>query len=63
MSSQDTLFFYRESSTGEKSFVVGEYAYRFTNFEMDSTEANFYLNHTDSLRKVKGDNLPRLSKN
>jgi hypothetical protein len=62
MSSQDTLFFYSKNGAGEKSFILGEYAYRFTYFEMDSAEANFYLEHTDSLRRVKGDNLPKLSK-
>ncbi len=59
MTSQDTLFFYRRHGD-EKIFVVGEYAYRFTYFKMDSTEANYYLKHEDSLRQVRGNNLPKL---
>jgi len=61
MTSQDTLFFYREHNK-KKIFEVGEYAYRFTYFKMDSTEANYYLKHEDSLRKVRGTNLPKLPK-
>ena len=60
MTSQDTLFYYREHN-GEKIFEVGEYAYRFTKFKMDSTEANYYVKHMDSLRRVRGNNLPKLS--
>lgn len=60
MHSQDTLFFYHRSGNGEKRFEVGEYAYRFTHFEMDSIEVNYYLKHADSLNRVRGDNLPKL---
>lgn len=59
MKSQDTLFFY-SLENGKKVFYVGEYAYRFAHFEMDSVETNFYLRHEDSLRKVKGNGLPKL---
>ncbi len=61
MTSQDTLFYYRQHSK-EKIFEVGEYAYRFTYLKMDTVEINYYLEHEDSLRRVKGNNLPRLSK-
>lgn len=60
MTSQDTLFFYSQNNNGEKKFKVGEYAYRFTYFEMDSIEVNYYLKHEDSLRRVRGHNLPKL---
>ena len=59
MTSQDTLFFYRKHND-EKLFEVGEYAYRFAYFKMDSTEANYYLKHEDSLKRVRGSNLPKL---
>ena len=62
MTSQDTLFFYKQNTFGEKKFEVGEYAYRFTYFRMDSIEGNYYLKHEDSLRRVKGNNLPKLRK-
>lgn len=59
MTSQDTLFFYREHNN-QKIFEVGEYAYLFTSFKMDSIEADYYLKHEDSLRRARGDNLPKL---
>lgn len=59
MRSQDTLFFYRLKND-RKVFEVGEYAYRFAHFEMDSVEATFYLKYEDSLRQVKGNGLPKL---
>ncbi|MCZ8215967.1 MAG: hypothetical protein O9262_06985 [Cyclobacteriaceae bacterium] len=62
MTSQDTLYFYRQNFNGEKIFEVGEYAYRFTYFKMDSAEVTYYLKHEDSLKRVRGSNLPRLSR-
>jgi hypothetical protein len=59
MSSQDTLFFYRENNH-QKIFEVGEYAYHHSYFKMDSIEVKYYLEHEDSLRRVRGNNLPRL---
>ena len=43
-----------------KIFDVGEYAYRFSSMKMDSIEGKYYLKHEDSLRRVKGDGLPKL---
>ena len=59
MTSQDTLFFYREYND-KKIFKVGEYAYLFTYMKMDSSEANYYLKHEDSLKRIRGSNLPKL---
>jgi hypothetical protein len=59
MTSQDTLFYYREKE-GLKIFEVGEYAYLFTHMKMDSIELDYYLKHEDSLRRVRGNNLPKL---
>ena len=59
MTSQDTLFFYREHND-KKIFEVGEYAYFFTFMKMDSSEANYYMKYGDSLRKVRGTNLRKL---
>jgi hypothetical protein len=61
MNSQDTLFFYRQNGK-VKIFEVGEYAYRFSRLKLDSVELSFYLAHEDSLRRIKGNNLPRLAK-
>ncbi len=59
MSSQDTLFLYKKNNTN-KVFQVGEYAYRFTTMRMDSIELDYYLKHEDSLRTIRGNNLPPL---
>jgi hypothetical protein len=59
MNSQDTLFFYGQRN-GLKTFEVGEYAYRFTFMKMNKGEREYYLDHEDSLRRVRGNNLPLL---
>jgi hypothetical protein len=59
MNAQDTVFLYRKNRK-KKIFEVGEYAYRFSYFKMDTIESNYYLKHEDSLRRVKGNNLPKL---
>lgn len=55
----DTLYFYNERNN-EKTFVVGEYAYLFRKMTLDSAARQFYVEHADSLRKVKGNKLPAL---
>lgn len=57
---RDTLFLYSENSKKEKTFEVGEYYYRFSYFKMDTAELNYYSKHEDSLRRVRGNNLPKL---
>lgn len=61
MDSKDTLYFYKENPSGIKDFVVGEYAYRFERLLLDSVELEIYLNKEDSLRKLRGNNLPKLN--
>ncbi len=59
MNAQDTIFFYRQNGR-VKIFEVGEYTYRYHFFRLENTEIDFYRAHEDSLRKVKGNNLPKL---
>lgn len=55
----DTLFYYKQSN-GIKKFVVGEYSYRFINQMFSAEEQEFFFLHEDSLRRVRGNNLPKL---
>jgi hypothetical protein len=55
----DTLFFY--SKTGNlRKFKVGEYAFRYMNLKLVDDEIKYYMLYEDSLRKVRGNNLPKL---
>lgn len=59
MNNGDTLYLY--SKRGDvKTFVVGEYGYRFTYMQLKRAELDYYLTHEDSLLKVKGNGLRRL---
>ncbi len=58
MSGTDTLFFYSEPPGARRPSVVGEYAYNFRTMDLDSAKRAFYLEHQDSLRKVRGSGLP-----
>lgn len=58
----DTLYFYRGHGS-RKFFYVGEYAYKYsTGLEFEEHEFDYFTLHEDSLRKVRGDNLPQLPK-
>jgi hypothetical protein len=59
MDSRDTLFYYR-THNGKLVFEVGEYAYKFTSMTLKSSQLDYYLENADSLRKVRGTNLPEL---
>jgi hypothetical protein len=59
MLSNDTLFYYIKTEETKK-FIIGEYAYLHAFLKLDSSELDFYFLYEDSLKKVKGDNLPRL---
>jgi hypothetical protein len=59
MAGMDTSFFYRQRNS-VKEFEVGEYAYRYMYFKMDTSEANAYRLAEDSLRRVRGNGLPRI---
>lgn len=61
MQAKDTLFYFKENKDG-KEFFVGEYAYRYTSTRMSTEEMDFYENHEDSLRRIKGNNLPKFLK-
>jgi hypothetical protein len=61
MVSSDTLYFYRQNG-GMKNFIVGEYGYRYTSMLLEDYELDYYLKHEDSLRQVRGNNLPKLPK-
>jgi hypothetical protein len=55
---QDTLYFFRQGKN-RKEFIVGEYAYRYTTLQLTTREMDFYEIHADSLRRIRGNNLPR----
>lgn len=59
MKGVDTCYFYSKNLASKK-FIVGEYCYRFEFLQLTDSEFEFYLTHSDSLRKVRGDGLPRL---
>ena len=55
----DTLYFYKHSG-GEKTFISGEYQYRYE-YDLLKTrkEREYFEEHEDSLRRVRGNNLSR----
>jgi hypothetical protein len=55
----DTLYWYSESK-GLKNFLSGEYMYRSERLLFDEDEQNYFEFFKDSLRKVKGNDLPDL---
>lgn len=55
----DTFYCYQEKE-GIKEFIIGEYNYRFTNFDLAPEELNYYIIYKDSLGKITGDQLPGL---
>jgi hypothetical protein len=61
LDSKDTVYYYRENSSGTRNFIVGEYAYRFERLLLDSTEMKIYFDKKDSLRRIRGNNLPKIN--
>jgi len=61
MQSNDTLFYYKENKD-RREFIAGEYAFRYTSTGMSIEEMHFYIDHEDSLRRIKGNNLPNFLK-
>jgi hypothetical protein len=59
MTGLDTLYFYKQQMS-KRTFFIGEYAFLFSHFKMDTIDAAFYLKYEDSLRRIKGNNLPKL---
>jgi hypothetical protein len=60
--SKDTLYAYTESETVRK-FIRGEYAYKNIHMGLDYGQKKFYKKHQDSLKRLRGSNLPDLPKN
>lgn len=58
-SSTDTLYYYSQRNK-VKTFIKGEYAYRFMFMQLKISEKDYYLLYEDSLKKVIGTDLPRL---
>lgn len=50
----------KNGNIDEKKFIVGEYAFKFDEDLMDEGQSRFYALHRDSLKQVKGNNLPDL---
>lgn len=59
MISDDTLYLYKQNKS-LKNFVVGEYGYKYTSMLLKDFELDYYLKHEDSLRMIRGNNLPQL---
>jgi hypothetical protein len=59
MDSKDTLVSYYVCSS-DTIFQRGEYLNRFSELKLDTAERKFYLLHRDSLKIIRGDNLPKL---
>jgi hypothetical protein len=57
MQAMDTLFYYKQNEL-RKEFIIGEYAFWYTSTQMNKEERDFYEKHEDSLRSIKGNNLP-----
>lgn len=60
--SGDTLYHYKAELFGrmKKFFISGEYSYRYEFGEMNSDERMFFEQHKDSLKRIRGMNLPPL---
>jgi len=57
----DTIYYFIEDSVSmDRKFIVGEYYYRFKRGLLNGKENQFFLEKFDSLKKVRGDNLPPL---
>lgn len=59
----DTSYRFTEQSrrdTGRFVFLSGKYFFLYEDFYLDSCQAEFYRLHADSLKDIKGNELPRL---
>jgi len=59
----DTLYHYKAELFGsmKKFFISGEYSYKYEFCGMNSDERLYYEHHKDSLKRIKGMNLPPLT--
>ncbi len=58
----DTLYHYKATLFGDmhKIFIRGKYYYKYINHELSNNQRKYFLNHYDSLIRVKGNKLPEL---
>lgn len=58
----DTLYYYKATLFGDmhKIFITGKYYYEYENHELSNNQRKYFLNHYDSLLRVKGNKLPEL---
>uniref|UniRef100_UPI0040478BD1 hypothetical protein n=2 Tax=Roseivirga sp. TaxID=1964215 RepID=UPI0040478BD1 len=56
----DTFYYFKENTKFKKTFIIGEYNYRFDNALLSSSELDYYMLYSDSLGSIRGDNLQKL---
>ena len=57
---KDTIYFYRQDSSGIKDFYIGKYNFLYKSGQMDYEEFAYYRANMDSLGKVRGNDTPKL---
>lgn len=57
---EDTFFYYVENKFHEKTFLRGEYNFKFANALLEPVELGYYILYKDSLGEVRGSDLPKL---
>lgn len=63
LSNNDTLhlsYFTDSANIKNPTFIVGEYAFRYSYLKLSAGEQRYYELHYDSLRRVRGNDLPPL---
>lgn len=57
----DTLYFYKENKIDSTMvFLVGEYEYLYKRGRLTGKQHVYYRHHRDSLKSIRGNNLPEL---
>lgn len=58
----DTLYFYKSplKDLNTKIFIMGEYQFLYMHNKLNPGQREYFRIHSDSLREIKGDNLPLL---
>ena len=59
---KDTVYFYHSDleRKGERYFILGKYAFQFSNKELSPGQRRYYMLKYDSLDRVRGNDLPPL---
>jgi len=59
---KDTIYFYKSPINHEDSliFIVGKYYYQWSNGLLDGEGMHYFLENMDSLKRVRGNDLPDL---